>query len=146
MADASIIRSLYETYLDTVETLERNRKPGEGLFGLTKGPADDPCHDRFIEDLTAAIKDYAEQMPTSAELAETLNYMYTVPLAYKELRSAYWMLIAAQGLSLDLIAGLDPADAAALFQSYGKAYPIWERLPVQRQVLTALKARIRNGA
>lgn len=141
MADASGIRSLYETYIETVETLERNRKPGEGIFGLKGGPATDPCHDRFVDELTTAIGDYAAQEPSSAERTEVLSYMYAVPLEHREPRSAYWMLIAVHGLSLQLIEGLDPADAAALCKSYGKAYPRWERLPVQKNVLSALKAR-----
>ena len=139
MADADGIRSLYETYIETVETLERNRKPGEGLFGLKKGPADDPCHDRFADELSAALAAYAAQEPASAELAETLSYMYTLPPEHREPQSVYWMLVAVHGLTLDLIGGLAPADAAALRAVYEKAYPRWERLPVQKKVLAALK-------
>ena len=146
MADAERIRTLYETYIDTVETLERNRKPGEGLFGLKKGPADDPCHDRFVDELTEAIADYAAQEPPSAELFETLSYMYAVPSEHREPHSLYWMLIAVQGLSLDLIGRLAPEDAAALSKSFAEAYPRWERLPAQNKVMAALKAQSRQRA
>ena len=141
MADTKQIRTLYETYIETVETLERNRKLGEGILGLKGGPAQDPCHDRFLDDLTQAVEVFAAQEPSASELTEMLSYMFTVPQAHRELRSAYWMLIAVQGLSLDLIGGLDPSDAAALRKSYGKTYPRWDRLPVQNKVLSALKAQ-----
>ena len=36
------VQDLIEAYAETAESLERNRKFGEGLFGITPGPADDP--------------------------------------------------------------------------------------------------------
>ncbi len=141
MADAADIRALYAAYIEKAETLERDRKPGEGLLGLKKGPADDPCHGRFAEELEAAVADYAAQPPAPAEAAALLSYMFDVPQAHREPVFAYWMLIAVQGLSLPLIDGLDPADADALFRIYEKTYPRWERLPVQKKVLAALRKK-----
>mgnify|MGYP007102093307 CR=1 FL=1 len=146
MADPAQITALYESYLDTVRTLERNRKPGEGIFGLKGGPADDPCHDRFVDDLTAAIADFAAQEPSSEECRSVLEHMFTVPSAHRELRSAYWMLIAVHGLTPLLIARLSAADAAALYERYGKEYRRWERLPVQKQVLDALKKQAKTAS
>ena len=141
MADASRIRTLYETYIDTVETLERNRKPGEGLLGLKPGPADDPCHDRFVDDLTAALEEYAAEEPTSEETRSVLEYVFTVPLSHCEPKSAYWMLAAVHGLTQPLIGRLSPADASALARLYAGSYRRWERLPAQKQALSALKKR-----
>ena len=145
MVDEAGIRYLYETYIDTVENLTRKRKPGEGLLGLKGGPADDPCHDRFVDALSEAVRDFAAQEPTSAECTAVLTYMYSAPLLHREPRSAFWMLLAVQGLSLDLIKELEPTDAASLRASYEKAYPRRKRLPVQEKVLAALKAASRNG-
>ena len=36
------LETLYGEYLKTVEKLERDRKPLDGVFGLRPGPADDP--------------------------------------------------------------------------------------------------------
>lgn len=55
--------------------------------------------------------------------------------------SAYWMLLAVQGLGLDLIAKLSPGDAAALAAVYERDYPRRMRSPVQNQVLRELKRR-----
>ena len=146
MADSARITALYETYLYAVRTLERNRKPGEGIFGLKGGPADDPCHDRFVDDLTAVITDFAAQEPSSAECRAVLEHMFTVPSAHRELKSAYWMLIAVHGLTPPLIDRLSAADARALYTRYGAEYRRWERLPVQRQVLDALKKQAKTAS
>ena len=53
--------------------------------------------------------------------------------------SVYWMLLAVHGLTQPLIARLRPEDAQAMYLWYQKAYPRRERLPVQNQVLEALK-------
>ena len=49
------IRKLYEGYLKTAEELEKNRKIGDGLFGLGHGPEDDPCHERLEKALELAF-------------------------------------------------------------------------------------------
>ena len=53
------LEALYAGYLKTVQELEDNRKLGEGMFGFKGGPADNPCHDRFAEDLRALLADFA---------------------------------------------------------------------------------------
>ena len=70
--------------------------------------------------------------------------MYSIPREHREPHSVYWMLIAVQGLSLDLIGGLVPADAAALCMGFGNRYPRRERLPVQNKILSALKKQSRE--
>lgn len=146
MADPARIRALYETYLDTVEMLERNRKPGDGIFGLKGGPADDPCHDRFADDLEAAIADFSAQEPSSEEIRGVLEYMYDLPSSHRDSKTAYWMLIAVHGLTPPLIGGLSAADAAALCERYGSEYRRWERLPVQKQVLNVLKKQAKTAS
>ena len=49
----SRVEALYHDYIHTAEELEMNRPLGAGLFGLTPGPADDPCHERFAQELEA---------------------------------------------------------------------------------------------
>ena len=145
MNDRAGIRPLYEDYIGTVERLERDRKPGEGLLGLKGGPADHPCHEQFAADLAAAVRGFAARGPAPAEAAETLSYMFRVPLEHPEPRSAYWMLIAVQGLALELTEYLTPADAGLLAEEYGRAFPRRERLPVQKKVLSALKSHSRGA-
>lgn len=133
------IRALYEAYLDEAARVERERKPGEGLFGLGKKPSDDPCHERFASALEKALQDFAALGPDSPQVREALAHVYRAPVEHKEPLSAYWMLCAVHGFTLELIGRLDAADAAALLASYAKDFRRWERLPVQQQVYAALK-------
>ena len=133
------LRERYRSYEETVEELEKNRKPFEGIFGMKGGPADNPCHDRFAEDMRGFFADYAAGRPDSAEVREVLDFVFNEPVAYRGPQCAYWMLTAVQGLTDVLIPLLSREDAAALAASYGKRYPRWKRLPNQDQLLARLK-------
>ena len=133
------IEALYRDYIRTVQELEANRRPGDGLFGLRPGPADNPCHDRFASDLDALLKACAAKGPDSAECAALLRYLFKAPEPYRDLKSAYWMLIAVQGRGACLIDRLSPADAQALAELYASLYPRRERLPIQTQLLKRLR-------
>ena len=124
------LETLYDDYLKTVERLERERKPADGLFGLRPGPADDPCHDRF-----------AAEEPGSEARRAVLETVYRAPLTHPEPKSSYWMLIAVQSLTRDLIGGLSPEDAAAVAARYAADYPRRVRLPVQKELLSLLQQR-----
>ena len=134
------LESLYDDYLDTVIRLESERKFGEGLFGLKSGPKDNPCHDRFDQDLKVLLLDLKPGETDSALLREVLEYMYDVPLQNPNPKSAYWMLIAVQDLTKDLIKGLTPKDADALAERYIENYPRSQRLPVQTELVKLLIA------
>ena len=131
----TMIRKIYDSYLEKALAAERNRKPTDGMFGIGKKAGDDPCHTEFAEALEAALNDYAAEQHDSAELRLLLEYMYSMPKAHEDPKSIYWMLIAVHGLTLQLISGLSQQDAAALRKQYAVLYRRWERLPVQQQVL-----------
>ena len=134
------LQGLYEAYLKEVELLEFNRKPGAGIFGLKGGPADDPCHDRFAETLRGFYEEFAAQKPESASVRELMAYACTVPTVRREPRTAYWMLIAVQSLTQELIGLLTPQDAGELAALYEKSYKRRERMPSQIKLIRALKA------
>ncbi len=134
------LRELYESYLKEVELLELNRKPGAGIFGLKGGPADDPCHDRFAETLRGFYEGFAAQKPESAAVRELMAYACTLPTVRREPRTAYWMLIAVQSLTQELIGLLTPQDAGELAALYEKSFRRHERMPSQIKLIRALKA------
>ena len=139
------LEALYAGYLKTVQELEDNRKLGEGMFGFKGGPADNPCHDRFAEDLRAMLADFAAAGPDSADVRALLESIYAAPRRFPRPRTAMWMLLAVHGLTAILIPLLEKEDAAALRKSYAAAYKRWERLPVQQQILRALEQAASNG-
>lgn len=132
------VRQLYEAYLAKTEQLERDRKPGDGLFGMGSGPADDPCHDRFAEELEAVLGAMARDTLSSGQVRSVLEYIYRMPLENKENSLAYWMLLAVHNLTVELAQRLDAPDAEALWRDYRKKYPRWDRLPAQKRVLSVL--------
>ncbi len=141
MADLQEVRALYEAYLDKAAQVVRDRKPGQGIFGLPGGPSRDPCHNRFAEDLQALLTAYAGEDHSPGETRELLAYIYAAPLAHRDMTNAYWMLLAVHGEALPLIEGLTPEDAAAMAGQYAVDYPRRDRFPVQKQTLAALKKR-----
>ncbi len=132
------LERLLEDYLRDAEELEKNRKPTE-LFGLKFGPADDRRHARFSEDAAALVRELAAAKPDSAGARAFLEALWNAPRRHPEPRSACWMLVAAQGLSQELIPLLSREDAAALAAAYERAWPRRARLPVQDGVLKALR-------
>lgn len=134
----SRMERLLEEYLSAAEKLERSRRPTE-LFGLKFGPSDDPLHERFAEDMTALLSDFAAEGTGSAATRAVLEKLLLAAQNYPKPVSAHWMLVAVQGLARNLIPGLSRADAAALARDYEVAWPRRARLPVQDQILKALK-------
>ena len=133
------LTTLYENYPDEARKVELARKPGEGIFGIGKKPSDDPCHDRFTENLKVLLEDFRAAGPESGELRKVLRYIYWAPKEHPEPKTAYWLLIAVQSLTKELISLLNREDAAALAKEYTGIYKRWERLPIQKQILDALK-------
>ncbi|MCR4760600.1 MAG: hypothetical protein K5705_10105 [Oscillospiraceae bacterium] len=139
MTDLTDIQAVYRTYFAEAAQAEQNRKPADGLFGIGKKPADDPCHDRFLAALESALQTFAAQKPASGEVRAVLSLIYRMPAEHREPLSVYWMLNAVCGLTQPLIPLLEPADAAALLTQYDADCPRRERLPVQKQIARALK-------
>ena len=133
------LQALYDGYLkkDAIQ-VEKNRKPGEGIFGIGKRPSDDPCHDRFAANLKEWLEAFGEEKPDSAEIREVLSLIYRAPKKYPDPKSSFWMLIAVQSLTLGLIPRLSESDARSLVGEFAGLYKRWERLPVQKQILDAL--------
>ena len=136
------VRALIEAYVAEAERLEREKKPGDGLMGLTPGPKDDPCHDRFAADLERLLGELASQRLSSGEVREALSLIYRAPLEHPQPLTAYWMLKAVHGMTCELAALLTREDAQRLREAYVRDYRPWDRLPSQKQALAALeKAR-----
>ena len=135
------LEKLYADYLKTVQDLEDNRKLGEGMFGFKGGPADNPCHDRFAQDLGAVLEEFDRQEPDSADARAVMEYVYDASVRFPKPKTASWMLLAVHGLTAPLIDRLTPEDAQALCKAYSARYRRWERLPNQVELLKKLKAK-----
>ena len=133
------VRSLWEAYIAKTEQLERDKKPGAGIFGLTPGPKDDPCHGRFGEEAEALLGRMAAAEPDPEEIREVLAYIYRAPTEHREPLTAFWMLQAVHGFTAPLAEKLRPEDARALREGYERLYRRQDRFQPQKKALAALK-------
>ena len=145
MNGADTVRQIYLQYAADADAAERRHSPADGLFGLGKRAADDPCHTAFLESLSAALTAFRQENPDSAAVREVLACIYEAPAAHRQTPAVYWMMIAAHGLTAELTGCLNKEDAAALHSAYGRQYRRWERLPVQREIFRALKRAAEGG-
>ncbi|MBR0161318.1 MAG: hypothetical protein IJQ02_08585 [Oscillospiraceae bacterium] len=134
-------QSLISEYLKNVESAERSQSPTDGLLGTKGGVRDHPCHDRFVSDLEFFLNTVTADAPDSDRVRELLRALCAAPLAASVPKSAYWMLLAVQGMIIPLVDLLTPEDAAGFSEEYASLYPRRERLPAQQKLLDALHAR-----
>ena len=128
------LEQLYGAYLDLVAQLNRNRKLWDGAFGLGGGPADNPCHEKLVRDVEAALADLD---PTRRPQA--VEYILRQPLEHKVDPVVYYTLMAAQGATIPYLSALPVVQAKALRGWFEQTFPRRERMPCQDKVLAALK-------
>lgn len=137
------IQEIYEDYLDKTIQLARSRKLGEGIFG-SAGPKTDPCHGIFADIVKTRLDAAAREGISSAEAREILEYMFKTPVEQQGNQLAYWMLLAVHGAALNLAERLDASDAEPLLELYQRLYPKYQWLPVQKKLVSILKAGQKN--
>lgn len=128
------LEQLYGAYLDLVAQLNRNRKLWDGAFGLRGGPADNPCHEKLVRDVEAALADL-----DPARRPQGVEYILRQPLEHKDDPVVYYTLMAAQGATIPYLSALPVDQAKALRGWFEHTFPRRERMPCQDKVLAALK-------
>lgn len=140
------LTELYEAYFQQVKAAQSRLTPADGLLGMGERLSNAPCHEAFLDALRAWL-DALPAQADAAQVCQALGFIYRAPFTYPDVHpSVYWMLIAVQGLTFTAIELLQPGDAKALHAWYEKAYPRWDRLPAQKQILSMLKSRSKTGA
>ena len=114
--------------------LNRNRKLWDGAFGLRGGPADNPCHEKLVRDVEAALADL-----DPARRPQAVEYILRQPLEHKDNPVVYYTLMAAQGATIPYLSQLPVDQAKALRGWFEQTFPRRERMPCQDKVLAALK-------
>ena len=76
MNGADTVRQIYLQYAADADAAERRHSPADGLFGLGKRAADDPCHTACLESLSAALTAFRQENPDSAAVREVLACIY----------------------------------------------------------------------
>ena len=130
--DITTIENLILDYIEEVRTVIKNSKPLAGVFGLKGGVGDDPCHMKFYEKLSEALKEVDDPYQTVKLLIEA-EKKYDAP------KAATFMLSAIHGLAIPLVGDLDASQKAELIAYYDENVKKRDRLPVQVQLYKALK-------
>lgn len=144
MNEKQQLADLYAAYLQKATELERNRKPGQGLFGFGQTPADDPCHEAFIVAVGELLDGSAQAGISQDALTECLAYIFHAPLEHPSPASIHWTLVAAHSACLKAVEALDAEHAQRLYEQYCGDYHRRDRLPVQDRIVKALN-RLRRG-
>ena len=131
--------ALLEEYDAAVAQLQGKRRWLDGLLGLGKHPGEDPCHDQLDERVKALCDEASGEEATAGGRLELVEGILRAEGRWKGPEFARLMLCAIQRHALPLIPLLEGADRARLAEWYAKACPRYRRLPVQEQVLAALK-------
>ena len=133
------VRAVYEEYTAQVTRLESDRKAWDGLFGMGKKLADNPCHERFYEELEKLLKAFAEGKPSSEEIRRVLELIYRAPCNEEQPSSAVMPMNAVHSLTPELAEMLSAKDAEAVLEQYKKDYPRNKRFPAHKNVIKALE-------
>ncbi len=143
------LREILAEYDKSVEELEKNKKPFDGIFGMGRRPADDPCHDlmdRKVEELTrrAAGEIPSEEGETRiADTAETdalVRALFSAAGAYRGPVYAGMTLVAIQRHGMRLIPRMSGEAKSTLAGWYAKEYPKRRRFPMQEEICRLLQA------
>ena len=133
------LETLYNGYIAAARRAEKGLRPFDGMFGLGKKLADDPCHQTFYHEMETLLARFAEASPESGAVRRALTRIYEAPEKEEELpKSVYWGMVAAQGLTIPLIPFLSREDATGLLEVCRRLGSFRRPFPAQKKVLTEL--------
>lgn len=126
-------------YQEDLDRLAESLRPGDGVFGFGRVPGDDPCHERFDKRASELAESWAQPERDRAEAADLVRRMLRCDRDLALPVYAQGMLLAIQRHVLPLIPRLTEAEAREMRLWYEKQYPFFRRMPIQKDVLRALK-------
>lgn len=135
------LREALENYRTELKALEKNRKPLDGIFGTGSSVKTNACHERFDGAVEAVMTRLREEGASGDEIGEAAAFVLDAAEPGGAMNSLELYLVAAQRHCLPLIGLIPPEQAASLAQRYERRWPRRFRLPVQTEILKALKAR-----
>lgn len=139
------LTELYETYIREVAAFFQAQKFQLNDLMSGKGRYRDcPLNEQLLTDVDALVAQAAVAPATADDAARMLEYMLLTTHTEQD-HPAYWMLIAAEGRAVPLLALPGRETLAELFARYRKRLRRRGALPVQKTVLKTMKERLRSG-
>ena len=133
-------QAILSDYREDLILLDNSLRPGDGVFGFGRVPGDDPCHARFDARAADLAESWAQPDKERDGAAELVRAMLCCDRELSLPVYAQGMLVAIQRHVLPLIPRLTGAEAGEIRSWYEKQYPFYRRMPVQKDVLRALKS------
>ena len=134
------LEQAFAVYKQDLEDFARKSRPTDGLLGFGRSLKNDSCHDRFDERIKEAVESACAASPAPEDAARIVRMLLRDDFSVWPL-AAQWMLRAAERHTIPLIPFLSPEAAAAFHKEYAARYKPWDRLPVQQEIMKALKQR-----
>ena len=135
------LEQAYADYHRELEECEKNARPTDGILGVGRSEKDDPCHKHADEKIRRTVEELCAAQPTPGAAEEMARLLLLRRDTQEWPPAAQWMLRAMERHALPLIPLLSREAAAEINRAYTARYRRWERLPVQKQICKALKAR-----
>ncbi len=132
-------QEIIDTYIDALAEADKHRKPGSGILGIGPGPGDDPCHVAMDEQVAALTAELAENETDPAVIGELVKAVLQAEQSREWPEAAKWAVLATQRHTIPLIAGMNQSDRKDILTWFEKAYPRRLRMPIQKQLINALK-------
>lgn len=130
---------LTKDYIAETDELIANRRPGEGLFGFPDSAKNAPCHMQYYNNMETAVRELAGEEPDSSTAEQLVRFLLTAEDAFPCSQLSSWTLLAVQRLALPLIPYLSQETKKELCVWFGKKVPRLQRMPVQQEIIKALK-------
>lgn len=131
-------KAIMDEYVEAVNELQKKRKFLDGLFGFGSHPGNAACHEILDQKVEALCRKAGEALDAS-EQASLADAVLRSERAWQGPEYARLMMAAIQRHVIPLLPSLSPETKKELLTWYEKEYPRWKRLPVQDQVISALK-------
>lgn len=148
MYTAEDFRLAYDDYVAFAKQLEESTGfLGNvlGVFGLNKGPANDPGHEKFYLEIKAAVEAVCSEHPDSDTADEIADILFSARYHYDQEPVSPLMFIAVEGAAIDLIPYLSQEKVNEIYRQYKADNPKSRSVPAQKKVLKALKDAVENA-
>ena len=110
-----------------------------GVFGLNKGAANDPGHEKFYLEMKAAMESVCEEQPDQETADNIADVIFHARYDYAEEQVSPFMFYAVESTCIDLIPFLSPEKVRQIYTRYKADNPKSRCVPAQKKVLAALK-------
>lgn len=141
MAYLDEFKAITASYIETTETVFKKAPLFAGVFGIGRGPKDDPCHLDYYNNILAKAEELAaDSEATEQEIFDCTEYLMKLEsTSAGERQMVQYMLMTVQGCTKGLIPLLSEEHRTELADWFGKAVPRRMRLPVQNDIFKLLK-------